>query len=119
MYSTEPSVGLVVPKESHRPDSQKSSCRLGDPDLTTYRFSSRQEGDSHLFDGSRAALVSIEQEEDGILFAEYLNLVTVVREGTGHHKFPRHPWTTGELEHGSREPCQAEWMKSETDWCLI
>ncbi|CZR59572.1 uncharacterized protein PAC_09466 [Phialocephala subalpina] len=80
---------------------------------------SQQVDDQHLFDGSRAGLVSIERDESGIIFAEFLNLVSVVREGTTFHKFPTHPWTAGELEHGSREPCQAEWMKSETDWCLM
>ncbi len=89
------------------------------PVLTFRRLPSRQVDGHWLFDGSRAGLVSIEREANGILFAEYLNLVSVVREGTTFHRFPTHPWTARELEHGSREPCQAEWIKSESDWCFV
>lgn len=48
----------------------------------------RQVNDRHLFDGSRAGLVSIKRVENGILFAKYLNLVSVVREGQLSATFP-------------------------------
>jgi hypothetical protein len=64
------------------------------------------------FDGSRGALVSMLKHTNGTLFAKYIRLITVMREGRER----RIPWETTQIEEAARTPCQAEFFVIEQKW---
>jgi hypothetical protein len=68
---------------------------------------------------SRAALVSIVNRVNGVFFAKYLVLVSLIQEGSYYHRFPNPLWSEGEIEEGARTPCEAEWIQSNQEWCLV
>jgi len=87
--------------------------------LTRHRIlPTENEDGTRVVDGSRAGIVSITSRTPDLITAEYLNLVSVIREGTSYHKYPSLPWTEGEVEHGERSPCQGEWIGEEIEWCI-
>jgi hypothetical protein len=79
-----------------------------------------QDSDGHRsLDGSRAVLVSILKRADGKFFAEYLRLVSVIREGSSYHRFPNKPWSEFEVEEAARKPCEVRFIELAQEWCFI
>jgi hypothetical protein len=71
------------------------------------------------FEGSRAALVSISQRVEGTIIAEYLRVVTVVKEGSINHKLRRVPWSEAQIREAARIPYWAKFFDKEQDWFFL
>ena len=76
-------------------------------------------GGQRSFEGSRAALVSISESLEGTIVAEYLRVVTVVKEDSPSHKLRRTPWLEAQIGEAARTPCQAKFFDAEQDWYFL
>ena len=68
---------------------------------------------------ARGALVAIVGREAGVIIAEYLVAVTVVRQGSVFEELPQPSWTAEGKVEKEAPPLEAELLPVEQEWQIV
>ncbi|KAM3076246.1 hypothetical protein ACMFMG_006246 [Clarireedia jacksonii] len=75
--------------------------------------------EAYEFQATRAALLVVRRRGWFTWTAQYLKLVSVVRHGSTHFKYPRVPYSETDREEMRKAALQASWRTKEEKWCLV
>jgi hypothetical protein len=77
------------------------------------------QSESYVFAATRAALLVVRRRGWFTWTAQYVKLVSVIRDGSDSFRHPRVPYSDADREEMSRSALEASWRIKEERWCVI